>query len=90
MRRKGQRVDHVPATEENRDTVISTPTDYAAPHELSGEPAGCGIYAMTDGVSDEQFEEAITEARDEGNMSRANVARKAWSQGAATCPTTLG
>ncbi len=31
---------------------------------------------MTDGVSDEQFEEALTEAREEGNLSRANVARK--------------
>ena len=32
---------------------------------------------MTDGVSDEQFEEALAEAKDEGNLSRANVARKA-------------
>ncbi|MDO3057020.1 hypothetical protein P5V98_24650, partial [Mycobacteroides abscessus subsp. massiliense] len=35
-----------------------------------------GIYDLADGVSDEQFEEAITEARAEGNLSRANVARK--------------
>lgn len=32
---------------------------------------------MTDGVSDEQFEEAIAEAKAEENLSRANVARKA-------------
>jgi hypothetical protein len=33
-------------------------------------------YAMTDGVSDEQFEQALAEAKDEGNLSRANVVRK--------------
>lgn len=74
--RKGQRVDRLQSRQENRDTVISRPTDYAQPHELSGEPQGFGIYGMTDGVSDEQFEEAVTEARDEGNLSRANVAHK--------------
>ncbi|SHR21298.1 Uncharacterised protein [Mycobacteroides abscessus subsp. abscessus] len=31
---------------------------------------------MTDGVSDEQFEEVITQAKVEGDLSRANVARK--------------
>lgn len=35
------------------------------------------IYALTDNVSDDQFEEALTEAKEEGNLSRANVARKA-------------
>lgn len=35
-----------------------------------------GAYAMTDGVPDEQFEEAIAEAKEEGNLSRANVVRK--------------
>jgi hypothetical protein len=33
-------------------------------------------YAMTDGVSDADFEEALDEAKAEGNMSRANVVRK--------------
>lgn len=56
------------------DTTVSKPkpTDYAAHHELSGP----GIYAMTDGVSDERFEAAIGEAKVEGNLSRANVVRK--------------
>lgn len=31
---------------------------------------------MTDGVSDAQFNEALDEAKAEGNLSRANVARK--------------
>jgi hypothetical protein len=37
-------------------------------------------YAMTDGVSDDQFEEAIEEAKEEGNLSRANVVRKVKGQ----------
>lgn len=53
-----------------------SPTDFAKGDELHSS-RGHGIYDMTDGVSDAQFEEAITEAREEGNLSRANVARKA-------------
>lgn len=34
------------------------------------------IYALTDDVTAEEFEEAITEAKTEGNLSRANVVRK--------------
>lgn len=48
------------------------PTDLATADELAR-----GIYPMTDNVPDAQFEEAIAEAKDEGNLSRANVARKA-------------
>jgi hypothetical protein len=33
-------------------------------------------YAMTDGVSDADFEDAIGEAKAEGNLSRANIVRK--------------
>ncbi|QOP65011.1 hypothetical protein I5H38_gp49 [Mycobacterium phage Firehouse51] len=53
------------------------PRDFATPAELGGANGSEGIYAMTDGVSDEAFEEALAEARAEGNLSRANVARKA-------------
>lgn len=42
------------------------------PH--GGEQAA--VYAMTD-LEPEQFDEVLTEARAEGNLSRANVARKA-------------
>jgi hypothetical protein len=49
-----------------------------------GSPAGffrhgderADTYAMTDGVGDTDFEEALGEARAEGNLSRANVVRK--------------
>ncbi len=37
-------------------------------------------YAVTDGVTDEHFEAALTEARAEGNLSRANVVRKVKGQ----------
>lgn len=61
-----------------------TPTDYAAPHELSGaNRSGEGVYAMTDGVTDDQFAEAVAEAKSEGNLSRANVARKCRAKAAA-------
>jgi len=33
-------------------------------------------YAMTDGIADADFEDALGEARAEGNLSRANVVRK--------------
>lgn len=39
-------------------------------------PGGNGVIAVTDGVTDEQFDSALCEAKDEGNVSRANVVRK--------------
>jgi hypothetical protein len=67
------------------DLKKSSPTDFATPSELTGaNKPGEGIYAMTDGVSDDQFAEALAEARTEGNLSRANVARKAKAKAAPT------
>lgn len=43
---------------------------------LSRGAATVETYAMADDVTDEQFEEVLTAARDEGNVSRANVVRK--------------
>lgn len=64
-----------------------SPKDLASRHELLGaNNPGEGIYAMTDGVSDEHFEEALAEAKDEGNLSRANVARKAKAKAEAPQP----
>ena len=46
-------------------------------------------YAMTDGVSDADFEDAIGEAKAEGNLSRANVVRKVRQRrGEPTAPDT--
>lgn len=60
------------------------PTDFASVHELSNTQGG--IYDLTDGVSDEAFAEALAEAREEQNLSRANVARKAKSRAKADVP----
>lgn len=54
---------------------LARPTDFATVNELSSNQAG--IYALTDGVTDEDFDEVIDEARGELNLSRGNVARKA-------------
>lgn len=62
------------ATQPRSDRGMSLPTDFAKESELSGN--GGGIYAVTDGVSDEQFESALSEAKEERNLSRANVVRK--------------
>lgn len=55
-----------------------SPADFLDSNERNGSGIhkGGSVYDMTDGVSDEVFEEALAEAREEGNLSRANVARK--------------
>lgn len=56
-------------------------TEFATMHDLAGsgkrEGSQVGIYALTDGISDEDFEAALAGARAEGNLFRSNVARKA-------------
>lgn len=49
------------------------PAEFAAESELKG-PAS--IYTMTDGISDDEFEDALAQAKAEGDLSRVNVARK--------------
>lgn len=63
---------HVPA---DRPQESFTSTD----EFFSGGKERTDTYAMTDGVSDAQFEEALSEAKEEGNLSRANVVRKVTS-----------
>jgi hypothetical protein len=65
-----------------RGVEIQGPDFYSRrrPTEAAGvkHPSGLeGAYSMTDGITDEEFEESLTEARAEHNLSRANVARKA-------------
>ena len=55
-------------------------SDFASVTELHGKK-GDGIYALTDNATDDQFESALTTARDEGNVSRANVVRKLKADG---------
>jgi len=53
---------------------IAAATDFVPQSDLSGN--GGAIYAMTDNVTDADFETALTAAQDEQNVSRANVVRK--------------
>lgn len=58
------------------------PAHFATQRELQGKPGeNNGIYALTDNTTDDQFESALTTARDEGNVSRANVVRKLKADG---------
>ena len=50
-----------------------SPTDFASKDELA--TGKNGIYAITDGVTDEQFESALQAARAEGKLTRANLVR---------------
>jgi hypothetical protein len=64
---------------QNSMTSSSTPrpiSDFVPPLELTSGGNQPGYYALTDDVSDEQFEDAIVEAKTERNLSRANVVRK--------------
>ena len=44
------------------------------------ETGNASVYDISDGVSEEEFEQAIEDARSEGNLSRANVVRKIRQQ----------
>ncbi len=75
IRRPGQKDLHYnPRTGERsrgHDYEMVPPSDFVPEYELKD-----GIYPVTDGVTDQQFEEVIVEAKQEGNLSRANVVRK--------------
>lgn len=60
---------------QHTDNTIASPTDFATMNELSGYHAN-GIYALADDVDPVEFDEALDEAKNEGNLSRANVIRK--------------
>jgi hypothetical protein len=68
------------------DKTISKPgpSDFASPVELRGN--GAGIYHLTDGVSDEDFEEAVAAAKAEQDLSRANIVRKIRQRRSAVPP----
>jgi hypothetical protein len=81
--RRGQEAGEIRGPHKGRLTnqpgsteLIRSPTEFASTHELNGSGSSAGIYEMTDNVPDGQFEEAVEEAKAEGNLSRANVVRK--------------
>ena len=60
-----------PNHRQSRDSTLSSPDEFL--------PTGSDramTYAVTDDVSDDEFEEALERAQDERNVSRANVVRK--------------
>lgn len=59
--------------------VLDSPTKFASESDLYS--AKTTIHDLSDDVSDDEFEEALTEAREEGNLSRANVVRKIECRG---------
>lgn len=79
---------HEPGTHRNQHGLTALPhqvgksrvTDFATPGELSGGSGRNGIYALTDGVEFETFNEALETAKSEGDLSRANVVRKVKGQ----------
>ena len=84
--RKGQRDGEIatrgnrelyagPHHRQSRDKTLSSPADYL-PHGNDRAAA----YAMADDVSDEQFDAALETAKEEQNLSRANVVRKVREQ----------
>lgn len=50
---------------------IASPADFVPKDELKDV-----VYPLTDDVTDDDFEDALAEAKEEGNLSRANVVRK--------------
>lgn len=56
---------------DNDDTNTTSPGDWVGYGGTRTE-----TYAMTDGVSDKDFEDGLAKAKTEENLSRANVARK--------------
>lgn len=82
--RKGQAEGTVRTGRENlrnvgvrlSDSEPASPLEFASRPELYGGRGADGLLALADDVTDEQFDAAITEAKAEGNLSRANVVRK--------------
>lgn len=80
--RKGQQAGEIASREDSRRNgkpveVHGENFEKRSPREFfTGGKDMHETYALTDGVTDTQFEEAIAGGRAEGNLSRANVVRK--------------
>lgn len=71
-----------PSLPSSEKKTRQSPTDFFP----GGGGAQTATYAMTDDVTDEAFDTALTEAKAEGNLSRANVVRKVTGTGSSTSP----
>jgi hypothetical protein len=75
----GEIVSHGRPLKNHGDNEYSAPrpvTDFASHSELAGNSNQPGLYDMADNVSAEDFDAAVSDAKAEGNLSRANVVRK--------------
>lgn len=88
--RKGQAAGQIAVSGTRRDLVamnnevpIPTTTEAA---QVKHRSDVAHMYALTDDVTEEQFEESLSEAKKEGNLSRANVVRKVRGQKAKDDP----
>lgn len=73
----GPRRDYVRSTGQTVRVDRADESSAISPKSLTGSGLIQGeVYAMTDGVTDDQFDEALDRAQDEKNVSRANVVRK--------------
>lgn len=71
--RKGQESGQV---RRNGERTLSD-ADKVSPSEFfSNSQQRDETYAMTDGVTDKEYEDAVSEAREEKNLSRSNIIRK--------------
>lgn len=77
--RNGQEAGQLATPQTSRAISISGREIDRTASYFQGGQSQSDSYAMAD-VSDEQFEEALTEAREESNLSRANVVRKIKAQ----------
>lgn len=78
---RGGRLVHVQQPDAAGNTSKMSPAAFGTPRDELAR----GIYPLTDGVTEGDFEEALSEARAERNLSGANVRRKVR---AATGPRT--
>lgn len=74
--RLGQAAGLIASRRDNRYDMANkhSPLEYASRDELSGNNGG--IYRLADGWTDEEFDQAILDARVERNLKRANLIRK--------------
>jgi hypothetical protein len=71
---------------DNVDSSKSAPSDFAPRVELYGGGGKPGIYDLTDGVPEKEFEDALAQAKAEGDVSRPNVVRKIRQRRAPASP----
>jgi len=65
-------------SETKKSSKLLSPFDFCSRNELfgSGNTRGLGIYGFVDNISDEQFNEALAEAKKSGDLCRGSVAKR--------------